>query len=152
MAAGWGRRMRVEMVKYATDQSATASATVKPTYVALTTSNPGDDGQTNAAGAVEPTSTGGYARQTIAFAAVTTPSNDAAALTKHAAISFGASSAAWSTGASTLGFVALYASQTLFTEAVFCGRATITTPPAVASAGITLTIAQDAIQMGLISV
>jgi hypothetical protein len=48
--------------------------------------------------------------------------------------------------------VALYASQTLFTEAVFCGRATITTPPAVASAGITLTIAQDAIQMGLISV
>jgi len=149
MAAGWGRRVRVAMTAYATNQSPTYAS--YPVRVALTTTNPGDDGQANAAGAIEPTSTGGYARQTITWATVTTPSNDQAALTKHGSVSFGSSSAAWSTGASTLGFVALYDAAGLFTEVTYFGRATITTPPAVASAGITLTIAADAIQMGLIS-
>lgn len=149
MAAGWGRRVRVQMTQFATGQTTTYAS--NPVRAALCTANPGDDGQTNAAGAVEPTATGGYARQTITWASTATPANDASALTKHSSISFGASAAAWSTGATTLSFVALYDAAGLFTELTYFGRAAIATPPAVASAGITITIATDAIQMGLIT-
>jgi hypothetical protein len=151
MANGYGRRTREQLTRFATGRSTSYTAA---THAALTTANPGDDGQTNAAGAVEPTSTGGYARQAITFAdpvVYTSVTNDTASLCKHSTFNYGASSVAWSTGATVLTHIATYDSSTLFTEIRFCARAAISTPPAVASAGITITIAADAVQLGLIS-
>jgi hypothetical protein len=151
MAEGWGRRVREQCTRFATGRTTSYTA---PTHVALLTGNCGDDGQGNAAGAQEPTSTGGYARTAITFVdpvVYTSVTNDTVNVCKHNSLAFGASSAAYSTGATVLNHIALYASSSTFTEVNFCGRASIATPPAVASAGINVSIAADAIAMGMIS-
>lgn len=151
MAEGFGRRVREQLVRFATGQTTSYTA---PTHVALLTGNPGDDGQGNAAGAQEPTSAGGYLRTAITWAVptvYTSVTNDTANTSKHSSLAFGASSAAYSTGSTVLNHLALYASSSTFTEVNYCGRASIATPPAVASAGINVSIAADAIAMGMIS-
>jgi hypothetical protein len=117
-------------------------------FASLSTANPGDDGQSNA----EPTSTGGYAAQSISWSAISTPSNDASAIAQNSvAISWGPSSAAYSTGATNLTYVGIWNNVSTRTEAAFLGRAQIAVPQAVNSAGITLTIAIGGLQMGCIS-
>jgi hypothetical protein len=133
------------MQKYATNTSPAASPTTP--HASLSTANPNDDGQSNA----EPTSTGGYARQTITWATPTQPSNDASCIAQNSAAISWTSSAAYSTGATNLTHVGVWSSLTLTTEAAYLGRAQIAVAQAVNAAGITLTIAINGLQMGFIS-
>jgi hypothetical protein len=153
MATGWGRQVRVDFQKLATQVATTKTYTTP--FAALMTGNPGDDGQANSpAGTLEPTSTGSYARQAITWNTISTPSNDAAAnATNSGSISW-TSTAAFSTGATNLTHVAIYNTSTLatVTEASFLGRAAIAVPQAVNASGITLTMAANTgLVMGCIS-
>lgn len=153
MATGWGREVRRDFSRLAGSVATTKTYTTP--YASLSTTNPNDDGASNA----EPTSTGGYGAQTISWTAPPLPANDAAAiLANSAAISFGngapytgPSSGAWSTGASTLTHVGIWNNISTRTEAAFLGRAAVAVPLAVNAAGITLTLAIGALQMGCIS-
>lgn len=145
MATGFGKRVRVEMVKCAVGGSPTAQTA---SHVGLSTANPGDDGQSNA----EPTSTGSYARQSITWETVTAGSNDAAVnALNNGAISW-TSTAAFSTGATALTHVSIWNSSSATAEANFIGRAAVAVGQAVNAAGITLTIADNALVMGCNSV
>lgn len=154
MAAGWGRAVRVDFQKLATQVATTKTYTTP--HAALMTGNPNDDGQGNSpAGTLEPTSSNGYARQAITWNAISTPSNDAAAnATNSNTISWTSSGGGFSTGATNLTYVAIYNTATLatVTEAAFLGRAQIAVPQAVNAAGITLTMAANTgLVMGCIS-
>lgn len=153
MATGWSRGSRVLAQKWL---GGVGSLTQLATpFAALCTANPLDDGSANVpAATIEPTSTGSYARQAITWnSTVSTPSNDASAqLVNSGSISW-TSTAAFSTGATALSFIAIYNTSTLATvaEANFQGRASITVPQAVNASGITLTIASGGLVMGMIS-
>lgn len=148
MATGWGRRIRVDQTKFATNNTPAAGPTTF--FASLSTANPNDDGQSNA----EPTATGSYAAQSVSWNTISTPSNDAAAnATNSATITFGPSSAAFSTGATLLSHVGLWTSSSTRTEAAFLGRAAIAGGGfAVNAAGISISFAATTgIVMGLIS-
>lgn len=152
MATGWGRAVRVDFQKLATQVATTKTYTTP--FAGLCTTNPLDDGSGVTAGTTEPSSTGSYARQAITWNAISTPANDAAAnATNSGSISW-TSTAAWSTGATTLTHVIIYNTPTLatVTEAAFLGRAAIAVPQAVNASGITLTMAATTgLVMGCIS-
>lgn len=157
MATGWGRQVRVDFQKLATQVATTKTYTTP--FAALCTTNPGDDGQANSpAGTLEPTSSNGYARQAITWNTISTPSNDAAAVATNSgtAITFGPSSGGgFSTGATALGFIAIYNTATLatVTETAYLGRAAVAGGGfAVNAAGISLTLAATTgLVMGCIS-
>jgi hypothetical protein len=148
MPSGWGRQVRVDFQKIATQVAATKTYTTP--FASLSTANPNDDGQSNA----EPTSTGGYAAQAITWNTITTPSLDAAAnATNSATITFGPSSVAYSTGATLLSYVGIWNSSSTRTEAAFLGRAAIAGGGfAVNAAGVSIAFASTTgIVMGCIS-
>ena len=146
MATGWGREVRRAFQNVAVGIA--AGKTFTTPFASLSTANPNDDGQSNA----EPTSTGGYAAQAITWTAPPLPANDAAAVAGNsAAISWGPSGAAYSTGATALNHVGIWNHVTTRTEAAFLGRAAISVPQAVNAAGITLTIAIGGLVMNCIS-
>jgi broad specificity polyphosphatase/5'/3'-nucleotidase SurE len=152
MATGWGRQVRVDFQKLATQVATTKTYTTP--FAGLCTTNPLDDGSGVTAGTTEPSSTGSYARQAITWNTISTPANDAAAnATNSASISW-TSTAAWSTGATNLTHVIIYNTSTLatVTEAAFLGRAAIAVSQAVNASGITLTMASTTgLVMGCIS-
>lgn len=146
MATGWGARLRAEMQNYATNKTPAASPTTP--FAGLSEANPGDQGATND----EPTSAGGYAAKAITWATTTQPADDASAVASNSvAITWGPSSAAWSSGADPLSYVGIWNHLTTRTNAVYLGRAAISVPQAVNAAGITLTIAIGGLTMGCIS-
>jgi len=147
MPNGWGRRVRVEQQKCAVGQSPTAQS---PTHVGLSSANPGDDGAANA----EPTAgTGGYGRQSITWGTVAAPGSlDVSVDAKNSTAISWTSTAPWSTGATPLSHVSIWGHITTSTEAQYCGRAAIAVPQAVNAAGITLTLAANALVMGCNSV
>jgi len=144
MATGYGRRVRRLQQDFVSGKAPTAPAAW---YLAASTANPGDDG----AGLAEPSATGGYVRKQMAggaadWTAAPNPSNDAAAVAANAnIINFAVSSAAWSTGATNITYIAIFDSATLTAEANYIGRAILSTPQAVNSAGVTLSIAVGAL-------
>lgn len=146
---GWGRQVRVDFSKVAT-QIATTKTYTTP-FASLSIANPDDD----ASGNSEPTVTNGYAAQAITWNAISTPAADAAAnATNSATITFGPSSGgAFSTGASLLSHVGIWNSSTTRTEAAFLGRAAIAGGGfAVNAAGISIAFAATTgIVMGCIS-
>lgn len=149
MATGWGRQVRVDFQKLAT-QIATTKTYTTP-FASLSTANPNDDGQSNA----EPTVTNGYAARALTWDAVATPANDAAANATNAAIiTFGPSSGgAFSTGATLLSHVGVWNNSTTRTEAAFLARAAIAGGGfAVNAAGISIVFAATTgIVLGCIS-
>jgi hypothetical protein len=142
--AGFGRRFRVEMLKYAANQTPAASPTIS---VGFSTADPGDAAATIA----EPTiGTGGYARQTVSWTAIATPTaGSPAVMSNSAQVTWGPSSAAWSSGATPLSHVAYWTASTGVTEAVYVASGSIAVPPQVNAAGVTLTAAIGALQLTL---
>lgn len=144
MATGPGRRVRRLQQDFVAGKAPTAPAAW---YLAASTANPGDDG----AGLAEPTATGGYVRKQLTggsadWTASPNPSNDAAAVMANAnIINFATSSAAWSTGATNITYIALFDHPTNTAEANYIGRFLLTTPQAVNAASVTLTIAVGAL-------
>lgn len=151
MATGWSRRYRVEMQKFATNTSGTSFTTF---FAGLdTNTSVNDDASNVTASTTEPSSTGSYARQAITWATPAAGSLDATVPALNSVAISWTSSAAFSTGATTLKTVTIWNTATLATttEAAFCGRAAIAVPQAVNAASITLTIAISGLSMGLIS-
>lgn len=141
------------MQKVPTNQTPTAPTTW---FAGLCTTNPLDDGSGVTVGGTEPSSTGSYARQTVAWTtltAYTSVTNDTASIASNSGALTWTSTAAFSTGATALSHILLNTSSTLATvaETSYLGRAAITVPQAVNAAGITLTCAIGALQMGCIS-
>lgn len=153
MATGWGRQVRVDFQKLATQVATTKTYTTP--FAGLCTTNPLDDGSGVTAGTTEPSSSNGYARQAITWNTISSPSLDAAAnATNSASISWTSSGGGFSTGATNLTHVSIWNTSTLatVTEAAFLGRAAIAVPQAVNAAGITLTMASTTgLVMGCIS-
>lgn len=146
MATGWGRQVRLDFQRLATQVATTKTYTTP--FASLSTANPGDDGASNA----EPTATNGYAAQAITWTAPTQPANDASCVASNSnTISFTSSGGGFSTGATNLTHVGVWNNVTTRTEAAFLGRAAIAVPQAVAAAGITLTIAIGGLVMNNIS-
>lgn len=130
---GLGRRMRVNCLKYVANATPEASPTAW--YAAFSTATIADD----ASGLAEPSSTGGYTPPNIAWTSPPTPTaGQPAVLANSGTLNWGASSAAWSTGATTLPVIGVYNHATTRTEAVFIGAMGVTVPRAVNAAGITL--------------
>lgn len=141
--AGLTRRMRVEILKYVANQTPAASPTT--ISVGFSTANPGDDAATIA----EPTiGTGGYARQAVTWTAVATPTaGSPAVLQNSAVVTWGPSSAAWSTGATPLSFLVYWTASTGVTESLLVAFGSVSAPPQVNAAGVTLTAAIGALQI-----
>lgn len=123
------------MLKYLGGQSPSAYTAWFATFSTATIA---DDGT----GLAEPTAgTGGYTVTAITWTTVPLPTaGQPAVLGNSGTINWGgSSSAAWSTGATVLPVVGVYNSATLRVEAAnFIGAMGVTTPRAVAAAGITL--------------
>lgn len=151
MATGWGRRYRVDMQKFATNTSPAAFVACHAGLDTNTSVN--DDGSNVTAGTTEPSSTGSYARQAITWATPAAGALDATVPALNSVAISWTSSAAFSTGATTLKTVTIWNTATLatVTEAAFVGRAVIAVPQAVNASGITLTIAISGLSMGFIS-
>jgi len=146
MATGWGRRYRQKMQQWAVLGTGSADTTM---FAGLSTANPADDASANA----EPTSAGSYARPGITWATPASGANDATVPALNSASISWTSSAAFSTGATSLTHVSLWNSATLsnVAESFYDGRAAIAVPQAVNASGITLTIAISGLSMGFIS-
>lgn len=132
-------------MKYFINQSPAAAATTLSAGFSTTT--PGDD----ATNVTEPTiGTGGYARQAVTFGAVATPAAGAAVVASNSAvITWGPSSAAWSSGTNPLTNLCLWNASTGTTEAVFEAFGAISVAPQVAGSQVTLTCAVGALQVNL---
>jgi hypothetical protein len=159
--SGWGRRVRVDLFQRTITNN---SPTTTPTTwwaalhvgASLTAGNPDDDGQS----VTEVTqTTSGYTRQQITggtptwtitvYTSVTV--DTATVVGNNNALSFGPSTganAAWGT-VQTIGL--WNTSGTGITEATYYGRAIVAVPQIVSGAGVTLTVAINGIQMGIIS-
>jgi hypothetical protein len=138
---GAGRRARVDMLKLLANK--TPGTAYDTPFACFSTSAITDDGTISG----EPTAgTGGYAAQSISAAGGggwTTPPTPtaglAAVLGNANTISWGPSTGTgWSTGATTLPAIGVYNHVTTRSEALFLGALGVTTPRAVAAAGITL--------------
>lgn len=161
MPAGWGRRARYGMQQFVTNVGTPAITVLanRPQFVALNPTDPLDSAASYTAGTTEPAVTGTYARQGVtwqlngagAYTGITADTSVIAS--NNGAISFGPSSAAFSpSGPYT--FVSFFDVATLATvaEANYGGRAAVSAPTqSVAGAGITLTIASGALQMGCVT-
>lgn len=122
------------MMQFAAGLTPTGQLSTGPKAV-LSTSTIADDGS----GLGEPTSTGGYTPPTIAWTSPPLPTaGQPVVLANSGTLNWGASSAAWSTGATTLPVVGVYDHATTRTEAVFLGAMGVSVPRAVNAAGITL--------------
>lgn len=143
--AGFGRRFRVEMLKYAANQTPAASPTT--ISAGFSTADPGDAAATIA----EPTiGTGGYARQPITWTAIATPTaGSPAVMSNSAQVTWGPSTAAWSSGASPLTHIAYWTAGTGVTESLYVASGSVAVPPQVNAAGVTLTAAAAALQLTL---
>lgn len=139
------------MQKYATGNSPAAFVSMFAGLDTNTTVN--DDGSNVTAGTTEPSSTGGYARQAISWAVPAAGALDATVPALNSAAITWTSSAAWSTGATTLKTLTIWNSSTLsnVAESFFVGRAAIAAPQAVNAASITLTVAIGGLSMGFVS-
>jgi len=125
--------MRVNCLKYVGNATPEGSPTVW--YAALSTATIADD----ASGLAEPTATGGYTPPNLTWTSPPTPTaGQPAVLANSATFNWGSSSAAWSTGATTLPVVGIFNHATTRTEAVFIGAMGVSVPRAVNAAGITL--------------
>lgn len=139
MATGIALAMRATMLDFVF-QGATATAPGATAAFGLKDTDPGD---ANGSG-TEPTSgTGNYGRAatntnfgTTNWNASTTGSNPAT-VTNKLSVAFPTSNAAWSTGATTLGFFILMSSATVG-SGTFYARGTVTPATAVNATGITL--------------
>jgi len=121
------------MLKWLGNASPAASPTTP--HAAFSTAVIADDGS----GLAEPTSTGGYAAQAITWTTPPTPTaGQPAVLANSATITWGPSSVAWSTGATTLPVIGVFNHLTTRTEAVFMGAMGVSVPRAVNAAGVTL--------------
>lgn len=150
---GWSTRKRKELQNYATGNSPVAFTTI---FGGLDTNTAvADDASNVVAGTTEPTSSNGYARFSItAWNASTTPSANAAATTSNSTpMTWTSSGGGFSTGATTLKSITLWTTATLATVtlAAFEGWAPIAVPQAVNATGITLTVANGGMVLGLIS-
>jgi hypothetical protein len=121
------------MLKYVGNQSPTA---ITAWFAAFSTAVINDD----ASGLAEPTAgTGGYAAQAVAWTTVPTPTaGQPAVLGNSGTITWGPSSAAWSTGATTLPVIGIYNHVTTRLEANFIGAMGVSVARAVNAAGVTL--------------
>lgn len=146
---GWSTRKRALMQNYATNTSPTAATTI---YAGLDTQTAVPD---DAATIAEPTSSNGYQRVTITtWNSSSTPSANAAATTSNnTVLNWTSSGGGFSTGATTLKSITLWNSNVLSNVALsfFEGWAPIAVPQAVNATGITLTVANGGLVMGLIS-
>ena len=147
MAGGLGRRMSGHAMNWVFNKTATAPGTTY--YISLHPGDPGEDGQSNA----EPTSTGGYARASIAAAALTAAATNAAlpvAVSNTGTLSFPQSSAAWSTGATALTYFGVWDHATNTAEGNFIGRGLLGGGgQAVNGANITLSFAAGQLTMSI---
>lgn len=138
---GPGRRMRVDMLKFMAGLNPTDPSTAP--YAAFSTATIGDD----ASGLAEPSGTGGYAAQAIAWTSPPTPTaGNPAVLANSNTITWGPSSAAWSTGATTLPVVGVFDHATARSEAVFMGAMGVAVPRAVNASGVELESAPGDLQ------
>jgi hypothetical protein len=117
-----------------------AAYTAPIIYLALSTADPGDDGSTIA----EPSS-GGYARKSTAASDWNAATLGAGATDNAADISFAESSGAWAAGANLTHF-ALFDDPT---AGNFLGWGVLTTPRAVAAAGVILKFAAGDLDVSL---
>jgi len=122
------------MLKWLGNASPAASPTTP--FAAFSTAVINDD----ASGLAEPTAgTGGYAAQAVTWTTPPTPTaGQPAVLANAATITWGPSSAAWSTGATTLPVIGIFNHVTTRTEAVFLGAMGVSVARAVNAAGVTL--------------
>lgn len=135
---GAGRRARVDMLKLLGAFTPGTGGYATP-FACFSTATIADD----ASGLAEPTAgTGAYAAQAVTWTSPPTPTaGQPAVLANSATIDWpatGGSTAAWSTGATTLPVVGIFGNVTTRTEAVFIGAMGVTTARAVNAAGITL--------------
>jgi hypothetical protein len=153
MAAGWGRRTRVDLFQRNVSGN---TSTTAPTawYGSLHTGNPGDDGQTSnevtitTSGYGRYLMTGGTKWNITAYGSVTV--DTACTVTNAATLSFGPSSganAAWG----TITYVGIWEHVTTATEAVYLGRAAASVSQSVGGTGVTITIAIGALSMSVTS-
>lgn len=125
--------MRVECLKYVANDTPAASPTVW--YAALSTAAIADD----ASGLAEPSATGNYTPPNLAWTSPPTPTaGQPAVLANSGTVNWGVSSAAWSTGATTLPYIGVFNHATTRTEAVFIGAMDVAVPRAVNASGVTL--------------
>lgn len=130
---GPGRRCRVEMLKWLGNATPAASPTTP--HAAFSTAVIADD----ASGLAEPSGTGGYAAQPLTWTSPPTPTaGQPAVLANAATVTWGPSSAAWSTGATTLPVIGVFNHLTTRSEAVFMGAMGVAVARAVNAAGVTL--------------
>lgn len=154
MATGWGRRYRQKMQQWAVLATGTSEGGAGTLFAGLdTNTSVNDDGSNVTAGTTEPSTTGTYARQAITWATPASGALDATVPALNSVALSWTSTAAWSTGATTLKTVTIWNTGTLASvaEANFNGRASIAVPQAVNASGITLTIAISGLSMGFIS-
>lgn len=126
----------------------TPASSMTTPFAAFSTADPGDDGQSMA----EPTSTGSYAAKAITWSSVSLPSNDAAAVLENSATVSWTSTAAWSTGATTLPYIGVFNHVTTRTESGnFFGVLDVAVPRAVNASGVTLESAAGDLQFTFIN-
>lgn len=131
--SGPGRYARQQMMKWLGNDTPASSMTTP--FAAFSTADPGD----NAGSLAEPTSTGGYAAQAITWSSVALPSAGSAAILQNSATVSWTSSAAWSTGATTLPYIAVFNNVSTRTESGnYFGSMAVSVPRAVNAAGVTL--------------
>ena len=140
MATGISLALRASMLDWIFQGAAVTTPPVTALFIGLKDTDPGDAN----AGGTEPTvGTGAYARAgsfpggTTNWNASTTGANPAT-VTNKVAFTFATSTAAWSSGATALGFFIIMSASTAGT---FYCRGTVTPPTAVNATGLTLSFA-----------
>lgn len=143
---GFGRRVCVDMLKYISPAE-TPAAEPASIFAGFSTATINAD----ASGYAEPTiGTGGYARSAVTFGAVATPtSGSPAVLQNSSTVTWGPSSAAWSTGATPLTAIGYWTASTGVTEATFVAAGNLSSPPQVNGANVTITASAGALQLTL---
>jgi hypothetical protein len=131
---GPGRLQRAKMLHWLGGGTPTGQLSATP-YAAFSTATIADDGT----GIAEPSGTGSYAAEQINWTTPPTPTaGQPAVLANSNTITWGPSSAAWSTGATTLPVIGVYDHLTTRSEAVFAGAMAVAVPRAVNAAGVEL--------------
>jgi len=143
--AGFTRSFRGTLIKFVANQTPGSPPTT--IYAGFSTANPGDD----VSAIAEPTiGTGGYARQLMSFSAYSAPAAGATTFVANSAtVTWGPSSAAWSTGATPLTHIVYWTASTGVTEATSVAYGAISLPSQVSAAGISITAQPGALQLQL---
>ena len=143
MATGLAIGLRQQQMDFIF-QGAAAGSAPSAMFLGLKTADPSDDNSTG----TEPTSgTGAYARVsctpgTTNWNAATSTAGSASTVTNKLAFTFPASTAAWSTGATSVTYAILMSAST---AGSYYGRASLTAGQAVNASGITLSFAASAL-------